>query len=63
MHWVSEGDENSYATEITPEQEGEYIVHAYLYEGETRIGHATDTVYVGQAETPPLERPELPPEE
>lgn len=60
---VDEGDENNYVTEITPEQEGSYIVHAYLYDGERRIGHATDTVYVGQAETPPLERPELPREE
>ncbi|MFW6135533.1 MAG: hypothetical protein ACOC7N_01780 [Chloroflexota bacterium] len=60
---LSAGDENNYATEITPEQEGEHVVHAYLYDGERRIGHATDTVYVGQTETPPLERPELPPEE
>ncbi len=60
---VHAGDENSYVTEITPEQEGSYIVHAYLYDGERCIDHATDTVYVGQAETPPLERPELPPEE
>jgi hypothetical protein len=59
---VSSGEENSYATEIAPEREGEYVVHAYLYDGERRIGHATDKVYVGQAETPPLERPELPPE-
>jgi len=57
---VSARDENTYATEITPEQEGEYVVHAYLYDGEQRIGHATDKVYVGQTETPPMERPELP---
>lgn len=54
------GDENDYVTEITPEHEGEYVVHAYLYDGHERIGHATDKVYVGQAETRPLERPELP---
>lgn len=59
---LSAGDQNSYATEITPEQEGEYVIHAYLYDGERRIGHAIDRVYVGEAETPPLERPELPPE-
>lgn len=59
---ISAGDENSYATEITPEHEGEYVVHAYLYDGEKRIGHATDKVYVGQVKTPPLQRPELPPE-
>jgi hypothetical protein len=60
---VSEGEENSYSAEITPEQEGEYVVHAYLYDGEMRIGHATDRVYVGQTKTPPLKRPELLPEE
>ncbi len=60
---LERGDENSYATEITPEEEGEYIVHAYLYDGERRIGHAADTVYVGRVEEPPLERPELPPGE
>lgn len=63
---VSAGDENTYATEVTPEQDGEYVVHAYLYDGERgsppRIGHATDKVYVGQVETPPLRRPKLPPE-
>lgn len=57
---LSAGDENAYSAEITPEQEGEYVVHAYLYDGEKRIGHATDKVYVGQVDTPPLERPELP---
>ena len=55
-------EETSYMTTITPEQEGEYVVHAYLYAGERRIGHALDRVYVGQRETPPLERPELPAE-
>jgi len=57
---VAADEENSYVTTITPEQEGEYVVHAYLYDGERRIGHALDRVYVGQRETPPLERPELP---
>lgn len=60
---VSSGEEKDYTTEITPEQRGEYVIHAYLYDDEERIGHATDTVYVGQAEAAPLERPELPPEE
>jgi len=59
---LSAEDETTYTTEITPGQEGTYIVHAYLYDGERRIGHATDTVYVGQMEEQPLERPELPPE-
>lgn len=57
---VEAGDESSYTTTITPEQEGEYVVHAYLYDAERRIGHATDRVYVGKVERPPLERPELP---
>ena len=57
---LSAQDENTYSAEITPQQEGEYVVHAYLYDGEDRIGHATDKVYVGQVERPPLERPELP---
>lgn len=60
---VSSGEERDYTTEITPEQKGEYVIHGYLYDDEERIGHATDTVYVGQAEAAPLERPELPPEE
>jgi hypothetical protein len=59
---VATDEETTYTTEITPEQEGTYIVHAYLYDGERRIGHATDTVYVGQMERRPLERPELPEE-
>jgi hypothetical protein len=48
---LAAGDENDYATEIKPEQEGEYVVHAYLYHGHKRIGHAKDRVYVGQTET------------
>lgn len=60
---IPESEERTYATEITPEQGGEYQVHAYLYDGERRIAHATDRVYVGRAEARPLERPELPLEE
>jgi len=59
---VETGEKNSYVTTIRPEHEGEYVVHAYLYDGERRIGHALDRVYVGKQETPPLERPELPAE-
>ncbi len=58
---VEAGGESSYTTTITPEQEGEYVVHAYLYDAERRIGHATDRVYVGEVERSPLEWPELPP--
>jgi hypothetical protein len=57
---VSPGEENTVTVEVTPQQEGDHMVHAYLYDGPKRIGHATDRVYVGKAEKPPLERPELP---
>ena len=57
---VSGGEEHTYATEIRPQRQGEHVVHAYLYEGHDRIGHATDRVYVGKTERPPLERPMLP---
>lgn len=56
------GDEHSYAAGITPRQNGEYVIHAYLGDGEKRIGHAIPRVYVGKTEPPPLERAELPPE-
>jgi len=57
---ISPGEENTYTTEVTPQDEGEHVVHAYLYDGPRRTGHATDRVYVGKVETPPTERPELP---
>lgn len=57
---LSAGDENAYATEITPQQEGDYFIHAYLYDGAQRIGHAMDRVYVVEVATPRTERPELP---
>jgi hypothetical protein len=57
---LSAGDENTYATEITPQQEGDYFIHAYLYDGSQRIGHAMDRVYVVQVDTPRTERPGLP---
>lgn len=60
---ISAGEEGDYVTEITPEQRGEYRIHAYLYDGDRRIGHAADRVYVGQAEAASLQRPELPAEE
>lgn len=57
------GEENTYATEVTPEEDGSHIIHAYLYDGDRRIAHAMDTVYVGHAEErPPVERPKLPTE-
>jgi hypothetical protein len=33
------GQERRYRFEVTPEKEGIYILHAYLYEGAWRIGH------------------------
>jgi hypothetical protein len=44
---LAQGDEETYQVEITPEEEGSYTVHAYLYDGARRIGHAVDHVYVG----------------
>lgn len=47
---LDEGEGATYTVEITPEEEGTYIVHAYLYdERARRIGHELDRVYVVQA--------------
>jgi len=59
---VAAGEESSCVTAITPEQDGEYVVHAYLFDKDRRIGHALDRVYVGQRGTAPLAQPELPAE-
>lgn len=48
---LDEGEEGTYSVEITPDEEGTYIVHAYLYdERARRIGHEMDRVYVVQTE-------------
>ncbi|HDQ71516.1 MAG TPA: hypothetical protein ENN19_05395 [Chloroflexi bacterium] len=38
---LEEGEEERRTFEITPEEEGIYILHAYLYQGARRIGHQT----------------------
>jgi hypothetical protein len=46
---LSRGERARYAAEITPEQEGMYSIHAYLYDGLKRIGAAVDHVWVRSA--------------
>jgi len=36
---LAEGQERRYHFEITPDEAGIYVLHAYLYEGAWRIGH------------------------
>jgi len=43
---LSGGEVARYAAEVTPEEEGLYTIHAYLYHGTRRIGHEVDKVYV-----------------
>lgn len=43
---MAAGEQATYSVEFTPEEEGTYTVHAYLYDGVRRIGHETDVVYV-----------------
>lgn len=38
-----------YTVEFVPEEQGLYTVYAYLYDGEKRIGHELEQVYVGEA--------------
>jgi hypothetical protein len=38
------GEEDRYDVEFTPEEEGLYTFHAYLYDGARRIGHQIDYV-------------------
>jgi hypothetical protein len=35
-------EEETFHQEITPDEEGIYILHAYLYQGARRIGHRTE---------------------
>lgn len=39
---LAEGQERRYRFEITPDEGGIYILHAYLYEGAWRIGHQVE---------------------
>jgi hypothetical protein len=42
---LSEGEEARYTAEFTPKETGNYIIHAYLYDGWKRTGHKTNIVY------------------
>ena len=40
------GEDKAFQQEITPDEEGIYILHAYLYQGPRRIGHRTEYLSV-----------------
>jgi len=42
MGFLAAGQEIRRTFDITPEEEGIYILHAYLYDGAKRIGHQTE---------------------
>jgi hypothetical protein len=42
---LSAGEEARYSAEFTPKESGDYIIHAYLYDGWKRIDHKTNIVY------------------
>jgi len=42
MGFLGADEEARHIFEITPEEEGIYILHAYLYDGARRIGHQTE---------------------
>lgn len=46
---LSTGEEARYAAEVTPEEEGLYTIHAYLYDGIRRIGHQVEKIFVKKA--------------
>ena len=39
------GEEARYSAEFTPKETGFYMIYAYLYDGWTRIGTKTETIY------------------
>ena len=39
------GEEARYTTEFTPKETGYYTIYAYLYDGWTRIGFKTETIF------------------
>ncbi|MBN1581507.1 MAG: hypothetical protein JXA89_12460 [Anaerolineae bacterium] len=45
---LAEKERARYTVEFVPEEEGMYIVYAYLYDGAKRIGHELEQVYVGE---------------
>ena len=42
---LSAGEEARYTAEFTPNETGDYIVYAYLFDGSKRIGYKTDGIY------------------
>ena len=40
------GETDTYTVEFTPEEEGIYVLHAYLFDGGERIDHQTDAISV-----------------
>jgi hypothetical protein len=42
---LSVGEEARYTAEFTPKETGHYTIYAYLYCGQRRIGHKTDSIY------------------
>lgn len=40
------GETATYTAEFTPEEQGIYVLHAYLFDGVRRIGHATEYITV-----------------
>ena len=42
------GEEARYTTEFTPKETGFYTIYAYLFDGSTRIGYKTETIYAQQ---------------
>ncbi len=42
---LSAGEEARYTAEFTPKETGDYIIHAYLFDGWKRIDHKTNVVY------------------
>jgi hypothetical protein len=49
---LSGGEEQRYSAEITPKEEGFYIIHGYLYDNYKRVGLKTDTIWVEEQLTP-----------
>jgi hypothetical protein len=43
---LSMGEEARYSAEFTPQETGDYTLHAYLYDGWQRTGHKTNYIYV-----------------
>lgn len=43
---LSMGETDTYAVDFTPEEEGIYVLHAYLFDAGRRIDHQTDAISV-----------------